>query len=208
MEAKTKLKKYTFIPNRKVQYFAIIVAVCILLLVTGIIGSAIMIHTELNSQIENSDSIDYAIVLGAGLIGDQVSERLKIRLDTAYLTLKDNDLPIIVSGGKGANELISEAEAMKRYLVEKGIKKDRIILEDQSTSTYENLKFSKALIPEESKSILIITSDFHMYRAKMIGRRLGWRVEGVSAVHPKAERLRLMKREVFALIKDFILFYQ
>lgn len=177
-----------------------------LLLFAIVIGSITMIHTELDSQIENSDSIEYAIVLGAGLIGDQISERLQIRLDTAYLTLKDNEVPIIVSGGKGGGELISEAEAMKRYLVEKGIPESRIILEDQSTSTYENLKFSKALMSEGNDHIMIITSDYHMYRAKMIGRRLGWQVEGVSAIHPKTERLKLMKREVFALIKDWLIF--
>ncbi|MBF4691542.1 ElyC/SanA/YdcF family protein [Fusibacter ferrireducens] len=196
------MKKYTFVPNKYIKYFTITTVVLVILLLICIMGSVLMIQTELNAQIENSDQIDYAVVLGAGLIGDQVSERLKIRLDTAYHTLKDNEVPIVVSGGKGDDELISEAEAMKRYLVEQGISASRIILEDQSTSTYENLKFSKALMPEERNAVLIITSDFHMYRAKMIGRRLGWQVQGVSAVHPKGERLKLMRREVFALIKD------
>ncbi len=167
-----------------------------------LIGLLILISREFYSTVNNYAQIDYAIVLGAGLEKDQVSERLKRRLDTAYEALKDNDIPIIVSGGKGEGELISEAEAMKAYLSNLGIEEKRILLEDKSTSTYENLKLSSKLLTDKGNRILIITSDYHMFRAKMIGKRLGWKVEGVSAVNPVATRWYLMKRETLAVIKD------
>lgn len=167
-----------------------------------LIGLLILISREFYSTVNNYAQIDYAIVLGAGLEKDQVSERLKRRLDTAYEALKDNDIPIIVSGGKGEGELISEAEAMKAYLSNLGMEEKRILLEDKSTSTYENLKLSSKLLTDKGNRILIITSDYHMFRAKMIGKRLGWKVEGVSAVNPVATRWYLMKRETLAVIKD------
>lgn len=121
-----------------------------------------LIASEFNSTISDSSDIKYAVILGAGLNGDQISERLKIRLDTALLYLKENHIPIIVSGGQGEDELISEAEAMKRYLIDNGIESDRILLEDKSTSTYENLLFSKNTMKLENPKIALVTSDYHM----------------------------------------------
>ena len=179
---------------------------CFLAAAFCLIGFVVLISTAFNATIQNYDQIDYAIILGAGLEKDQVSERLKIRLDTAYAALKDNDIPIIVSGGKGDGELISEAEAMKSYLINLGIEEKRIVLEDKSTSTYENLKFSSKLLRDQEDKILIVTSDYHMFRAKMIGKRLGWEVEGVSAVNPASTRWSLMKREILAVIKDLVFY--
>lgn len=164
-----------------------------------------MIASEFNSVITDSQKNDIAVILGAGLNGDQVSERLKIRLDTALAVLKDNELPIIVSGGQGKDELISEAEAMKRYLVDEGIEINRIILEDQSTSTYENLLFSKNIIDGENPKIVLITSDYNMYRAKRIGKRLGMDIQGASATNSESERIDRIPREVLSVIKDFVI---
>lgn len=75
---------------------------------------------------------------------------------------------MIVSGGKGKGENISEASAMKRELMEQEIEEERIIMEDRSTSTDENIKFSKSLIPSNKQKGIIVTNDFHMYRAKRL----------------------------------------
>jgi len=109
-----------------------------------------------------------------------------------------------VSGGQGFDELISEAEAMKRYLIEKGISPDRIQLEDQSTSTYENLVFSKEIMTIENANVILVTSDYHMYRAKRIGKRVGFDIQGISAINSTGERIVRMRREILAVIKDII----
>jgi uncharacterized SAM-binding protein YcdF (DUF218 family) len=178
--------------------FGVSIGIVVILIV------ALLITSEFNSTVNESDNTDFAIILGAGLNGDQVSDRLKLRLDTAFDFLKNSDMPIIVSGGQGADELISEAQAMKQYLIEKGITSDRIILEDQSTSTYENLVFSKEIMTIENANVILVTSDYHMYQAKRIGKRVGFDIQGISAINSTGERIVRMRREILAVIKDII----
>jgi len=124
------------------------------------------------------------IVLGCRVNGDTPSLALMRRIETAadYL-LSNPSIKVIVAGGQGANEWITEAEAMKRVLLQKGISPDRIILEDRSTSTLENLEFSKALLAENglSSSVVIISEGYHMYRALSIAKRVGLDAEGLAA---------------------------
>ncbi|NBK97164.1 MAG: YdcF family protein, partial [Erysipelotrichia bacterium] len=85
---------------------------------------------------------DVMIVLGAGLYGDQISSALKRRLKQAlYYAQRYPEVQIVVSGGQGANETMSEAMAMKMYLIKQGIASTRIIMEDRSTSTYTNFLY-------------------------------------------------------------------
>ncbi|WP_307856607.1 YdcF family protein [Catenulispora pinistramenti] len=124
---------------------------------------------------------DFVVVLGAGLMGGRrVSPLLASRLDRArsvYESLDgDNGPLLIVSGGKGSDERLSEAEAMADYLVERGFPADRILKEDQSSTTEENLLFSAALMREmrpEGYRCVVVTNDFHSYRAALIARDLG-----------------------------------
>ena len=153
---------------------------------------------------------NYLIILGAGVKGETVSLTLKGRLDKGidYLN-KYKDTKVIVSGGRGFEEKITEAEAMKRYLIKGGININRIIIEDKSTSTMENFKYSKNVLSnlEGSKAnkIMIITSDFHMLRAKMLARRNGFNPYGISCSTPISVRLNNYMREYFALIKSYFL---
>lgn len=176
------------------------ISVCILVLIV----SNLLIVSELNSTVDDLGNIDYAVVLGAGLEGDKVSNRLKKRLDLAFEEVKDTGIPIIVSGGQGEDELISEAEAMFLYLTEKGMDSAKIIKEEESTSTKENITFSDEIIDKENVRVVIFTSDYHMYRAKMLGKREGWKVGGFSAKNSFSERIRFLLRENIALIKDII----
>lgn len=124
------------------------------------------------------------VVLGCRVYGQTPSLALEERLEAAYHYLKDNpDIKCVVSGGQGKNEDISEAKCMYTYLVEKGIAQERIYMEDQSTSTRENLLFSKEVIEKNDlpKAITIITNEFHQYRARLIGEDLGLEVYAVSA---------------------------
>jgi uncharacterized SAM-binding protein YcdF (DUF218 family) len=82
---------------------------------------------------------------------------------------------VIVSGGKGSDERLSEAEAMARYLFERGVAEDHVIREDQSRTTEENLTFSKAIMERSGPGYrcIIVTSNYHVFRAAILARRLG-----------------------------------
>lgn len=150
---------------------------------------------------EDSSKVDYVIVLGAGLNGDKISKALRLRLDKTMEYNKVNPkTPIIVSGGMGKNETITEAEAMKKYLVNKGVDYNLIIKEDKSTNTYENFKFSKEITGND-KEVAVITNSFHMYRAKSIAEKLGFKVKCYSADTGKISALNFYVREFFAVIK-------
>lgn len=147
------------------------------------------------------------VVLGCQVRGESPSLMLSERLGAAYEYLSENpDSYCVVSGGQGADEAISEAECMYNYLTERGIAKERIFLEDKSTSTYENLRFSKEVIAENGLSgkIGIVTNEFHEKRANMIARRLG--IESCPVPAPTAYFLKptYYLREAYALIYDFM----
>lgn len=96
---------------------------------------------------------------------------------------------------------------MKDYLEQKGIEASRIIIEDQSTSTYENLLFSKELLPKETKKITIVSNDFHLKRAKYLAETLHFEVDVVAAKTPKSVEAKLRIRERAALLKTYIIGY-
>lgn len=149
-----------------------------------------------------------AVVLGCKVKGTVPSLMLKRRLEAAYGYLDENpEAMCIVSGGQGTGEEISEAEAMKRYLTEKGIDSGRILMEDRSVNTHENLAFSKAVLEENGldSEIVIITDGFHQYRASLIAEELGLRSYSVSC-HTRTELVpTYWVREWFALIKEIFL---
>lgn len=117
-----------------------------------------------------------AVVLGCGVKGTRPSRILQERLETAYDYLIENpEAYCVLSGGQGEDEDISEAECMYRYLTEKGIVPERLICEDKSSTTEENLQFSKEMLEKNgiSGDITIVTSEFHAYRAAKMAERLG-----------------------------------
>ena len=117
-----------------------------------------------------------AVVLGCSVKGERPSRILEERLEAAYDYLEQNpEAFCVLSGGQGPGEDISEAECMYRYLTERGIAPERLILEDASTTTEENLKYSAALLEERGigGDITIVTSEFHEYRANQVAERLG-----------------------------------
>ena len=146
--------------------------VLILLLLLFIAVSAVILHAAAKAPPENAT----VIVLGAALRGDRPSTMLRDRLDAAIQYLKKNEEAVcIVSGGQGADEIQSEASVMKAYLQEKGIAESRIYVEDRSTSTYENIAFSKEIIQENGLNphTVIATQEFHQFRAQSFAKRAG-----------------------------------
>ena len=151
----------------------------------------------------------YMIVLGAKVKpGGIPSLSLKNRLEEAVKYLKKYPrVKVIVSGGKGEDEDRTEASVMLKYLQDNGIDTNRIVVEDQSTSTYENLSFSKELLPKETKKITIVSNDFHLKRAKYLAESLGFEVDVVAAKTPKSVELKLTLREKAALLKTYVFGY-
>ena len=150
---------------------------------------------------------EYVIVLGAKVNGTTPSKRLQDRIDAAAEYLQENeDTKAIVSGGQGADEEISEALAMYEGLIDHGIAQDRILMEDQSTSTTENLDFSKKLIRDSKAQVVIVSSDFHVFRALGLAKRHGYEsVSGLGSSEWDWLTLNYYTREFFASFYDFFL---
>ncbi|MEK3888565.1 YdcF family protein [Bacillus sp. FSL K6-3431] len=147
----------------------------------------------------------FAVILGAKVNGETPSLSLQFRLDAALKYAKEYpNIKLILSGGQGPGENITEAEAMKRYLIENGISEDRLLLEEHSTSTYENILFSKKLLPASINTITIITSDFHLSRARILASTLGLQSDAISAKTPRAVEFKLTTRERLALLKTSV----
>lgn len=144
---------------------------------------------------------DYIIVLGAAVHGDTPSLSLIERMSAARDYMRSHpDCTAIVSGGQGSNENLSEAQAMFDWLTANGIAPERIIKEDKATSTLENLKFSFAIISSRGGSAAVVTSEYHIYRAKLLAGSLGENV-GAVAAHTTYLPIRLnyFLREAFGV---------
>ena len=155
------------------------------------------------------EKVDYVIILGARLYGDIPSPALLERLEVAkdYL-IENKDVKVVVSGGQGIDEYIPEAQAMEKYLVDSGIENNKIIVEDKSTSTFENLQFSlnkvKDIDNNENLKVLIATNRYHIFRAKFLAKRLGMNPYGLPAKIPLSIIVQSYIREYFAVIKSLI----
>lgn len=150
--------------------------------------------------------LDYIIVLGAQMKPGGPSIVLKFRLDAAYEYLIANEDTIcVVSGGQGANEPCSEAQGMYDYLVEKGITPERILMEDKSTDTSENIAFSAEVIGGTDKEVGIVTNNFHVFRGVMLARHAGFENAcGISARSNIYFQPNNLVREFFGVMKDLV----
>lgn len=180
------------------------------IVLTLCLASFLIIEGLVISQmhVEGPDDLDYLIVLGAQVYKNGPSPVLKFRLDKAYEYLTANpDTRCIVTGGQGSNEPFTEASCMADYLVKRGIDSGRIILEDKSTTTAQNLTNSMKLISADtinksSNTIGILTNDFHMFRAMQIARAQNIpNAYGISCSSTKVYLPNNMFREYFAEIK-------
>ena len=145
---------------------ALVVGIALL----AIVETGCIMNANMKKPAENAT----AIVLGCRVYGERASLSLVERLEAAQKYLEENpDAVCVVSGGQGPGEDISEAECMYRWLVEKGIDASRIYKEEKSTSTEENIAFSKQIIKENglNDKIAIVTSEYHSYRAGVIAEK-------------------------------------
>ncbi len=161
--------------------------------VSAIYGSiaflVFMIYTLFLQLIPRKKDFDYVIIHGAGLLdGKRVSKLLADRLDKAIEVYRKDPTPpkLIPSGGQGEDESLSEAEAMRAYLIEKGIPESDVILESQSTTTLENLQYSKQILDrmEGRKYTALVTSNYHVYRALRYCRKIHLTCTGIGIMWP------------------------
>ena len=131
-----------------------------------------------NARTDKDPDRQYLIVLGAAVYGDQPSLTLVRRMEGAmdYLERYPDSIAI-VSGGMGPGETTSEGQAMFDYMTAHGIDPERILIEDKATSTEENLQNSFAIIRERGDEpqgkVAIVSSAYHLYRAKLFAQKLG-----------------------------------
>lgn len=163
-----------------------------------------MIISRINSVPEKD--VDYLVVLGAQVRGAKVTKSLAGRLDAAFeYASGHDDVIVIVSGGQGTGEDISEAEAMKRYLMDAGLSSERIIMEDKSTTTKENLVFSRDKMDNPDAVAGVVTNNFHVYRAMKLAEKSGYKnVQGLAGRSDKILLVNYMVREAFALLKEYM----
>ena len=158
----------------------VLLSVAGVLLVLALIISAFMIKAA-NNRPEKSSTV---IVLGCRVKNGGPSLMLAKRINAAYDYLSENpDACAVLSGGQGPDEAISEAQCMFNELVKKGISPDRLYLEDKSTNTYENIRFSSEIMRKNGLSgdVTIVTNEFHQCRAQIIAKKQGIKAYGISA---------------------------
>ena len=191
----------------------------LLRVVMGLIGLGLICFAILAAIVQAGERTDIQgtpramIILGCKVEESGPSQLLKDRLDTAldYLNGLDSPIPVIVSGGQGLDEPVSEAASMADYLIEAGYSEAYIYLEDNSHNTAENLGYSAALLeslsldPAEDE-ILIVSNGFHLTRARMLADRFGYgHVSTLAAPSSHLpSRISMFFREPLALVKSFL----
>lgn len=169
-------------------------------------GSFLAIYGRNDNASYNEKTV---IVLGCGIRGERVSVGLAKRLNKAYeYHLQNPEAMIIVSGGQGPQEDIPEALAMKRYLVDKGVPEDKIIMEDKSTSTITNFKYSHEIMKEKDlpdDEAVFVTNAYHVYRGAYYAK-----AEGLTVTHLGTDIIWYTipmnyMREMLAVMKMWVL---
>lgn len=180
---------------------------CIML---GLVVIIIMEALIISGAKTDAGDVEYIIILGAGLNGTTPSISLTDRLEAALDYMLENpDCIAVASGGRGEGEDITEAEAMRRWLVARGIEEDRILLEERSTSTVKNIRYSLDVISKYADpryaSIAIVTSEYHLYRAKLIAAEEGVSVSGIAGeTSIPLLKVNYYSREAFALLEQMV----
>lgn len=160
---------------------------------------------------ESDEPVSAVIVLGAGVNGETPSLTLRTRIDAAAAYLEEHpDVPVVLSGGQGPGEAITEAECMRRALVRRGVDESRLYPEERSTSTQENLRYSRAILEElgvdPAQRVAIVTSDFHLCRARLMwgGDTAAVPAHLPSALYFQCLTVNYFIREAFGLAAYFV----
>ncbi len=184
-----------------------------MVIVYGLIAVCLVIFTTVQSKIivaansTPSKDADYVVILGARVVGNRLTQNLKYRLNASLDYYKDNpNVKFVVSGGRGPGENITEADAMAGYLMENGIDKNKIIIENTSKNTEENMRFSKELIIRDggdikNNKVIVCSNSFHLYRSKRLMEKKGFKNVDVIGAKTKTFTIPLSYiRESFSVV--------
>lgn len=156
--------------------------------------------------------IDAVLALGVALGPDgEPTKELIARADAAAraLALAPEDAPLVLCGGCPSGLACAEAEAMRALMLARGVPDSRLLLEDCSTDTMENMRFAARLLGgAKGKRVLVVTSDYHMRRALMTARRVGFSARGVAAALPHDAAWRTLRRKEYCFTLDLLLGWQ
>lgn len=179
--------------------FCVIAAVCCFGLALGALCYA-QAHAE-----QSAGTSDALIVLGAQVYSSgELSPQLALRMEAAWAAYQKYPRMIVVCGGQGGNEPLPEGEAMRAWLLEKGVPNDQVIAETTSMNTLQNLQNAIALLPASAQRITIVTSDYHLPRALQIARDLGVEADGIGSPCKPEYWMKNHTREVLAWGKYFL----
>ncbi len=149
---------------------------------------SLLIYSQIYRLLPKEAGPEYIMILGCGLRRDgSLSPLLRQRVDKAFKIWErlERQAVLLPSGGKGADELCSEAEAMARYLLGRGVPAEKLLLEAQSRNTEENFAMAKVLMDQReagrSYELLFVSSNYHIFRAGLISRDLGLVADGIGS---------------------------
>ncbi|MGW5721336.1 YdcF family protein [Amycolatopsis sp. NPDC003865] len=186
---------------------ALVATAAVLACYFGFLFASLLGYSILYGRLRRRTGVEAIIVLGCGLAGDRVPPLLAARLDRAIRVYSREPVPplLVVSGGQGPGETVTEAAAMAGYLGDRGIPADRIRREDRATTTEENLRFSAELLPGDVRPgrVLAVTSNYHVFRTAVECRRLGLPFDAVGAPTARYFLPSALLREFAALILHY-----
>jgi len=168
----------------------------------------VIISHAVKQPVKNAD---YIMILGCKVNANGPSVDFRARIEATYRYLIDNpETMVIATGGQGSDERMSEALCAKNYLIDKGISEDRILMEDKSTNTVENLRFTREILENrgedvEECSVVISSASYHLCRAEFIAGKQGYgNVYGIGSNGLVILMPHYYTREFFAFVKDFV----
>lgn len=152
-----------------------------------------------------SPDSDAILVLGAQVKKDgTLSVQLEWRMEAALKEFERQPRPVICCGAQGENEPCPEGDAMREWLIARGVPPEMVMAENQSTDTLQNLRNAKVLLPEGTDRVTVVTSDYHLPRALLIARDAGLSADGVGSPCKSEFWLKNHAREVLAWGKYFL----
>jgi len=175
------------------------------------IGFIIFLLSLMNIMLYNKKMPDkprYIIILGARLYGETPAPALQNRINGGIeLAKKHKDAIVICTGGQGEDEGISEGLAIKRELLKAGILENRILIEEKSTSTIENLKYSKKMLENlylEKEEGIVVTNNYHAFRSSMVAESISLNIAVKKVNTPESFKIKGYLREIIAVVYYFV----
>lgn len=191
----------------------VLASVASMILIAGyfaVLFTAFVLYSALYSRLGRRTRASAVIVLGSGLIGDRVPPLLAARLDKAAechrrAVAAGSELVLVVSGGQGEDEDVSEADAMSAYLRRSGIPAEAILLEDKATTTEQNLRYSTDLLAAHGRRgrLLAVTNNYHVFRTAVLSRRLKLPLDVIGARTASYFMPSAFLREFVALLSEY-----